>query len=157
MKRFIYGLIIMSLVLAAGCGGSVDSEDVTVSAVVPDGWRANETVGNVVVLEYVNDQGAFFFAAKEGATDKNLENHVEDKKSYYLEQYGDVQWLETAKPSIDGREALEITYIAENYKQREAYVMIGKSVFKFSILAAEEDFQGIMDDYNSILESVKFN
>ncbi len=160
MKRIIFGLLIMSLILMAGCGGggSGGSKDVLVSLDLPEGWRVREE-GTVVLMQCVNDQGGFFSVTKEkGAIGKNLEEHVEHTKSFHEENYRDIEWLGgTEKLRIDGRDAREITYLSNGFKQKDSIVVIHKTLaFRFSIVALEADFEGILDDYQAILDSVKF-
>ncbi len=158
MKKIISLIVVGFLVLGAGCGGSGsgNSRDVSVTIEVPQGWRQRDIQGQIVLFDYTNDQGGFFFVTKEGAVGKNLAEHIVHKKSFYEEQYGNVEWLGTAELSIDGRPAQEITYMANDLKNKDAYVWIGKNVFRFNIVTTEAIFDDIHDDYYSILKSAKF-
>lgn len=159
MKNIISGFLTVFLVLMAACGGGggeAASNGISVSVKLPQGWQARET-GKIVLVEYYTEQGALFSVTKEeGAVGKNLDEHLNNKKAFYVEQYKDVEWLGTEKRRIDGREALEVTFIARGFKQKDAFVQISKSlVLMFSILAPLKSFDSILGDYQEMLDSVK--
>lgn len=162
MKRFIPVFMIVLLVLGWGCGGNGstggngDKKDISVTIEIPPEWEQRKAEGNIILYDLVNNQGGFFFLTKDDAMGKNLEEHVEQKKSFYQKQYKDFELLGTKELSIDGRAALEITYTTNNTKNKDAYVKIGQDVFVFKLVSDEANFDDILDDYHWILESAKF-
>lgn len=162
MKRFIPVFMIVLLVLGWGCGGNGstggndDKKDISVTIEIPPGWEQRKAEGNIILYDLVNNQGGFFFLTKDNAMGKNLEEHVEQKKSFYQKQYKDFELLGTKELSIDGRAALEITYTTNNTKNKDAYVKIEQDVFVFKLVTGEANFDDILDDYHWILESAKF-
>ena len=159
MKKIMSGFLTAFLFLMSACGGGggeAASDDITVSVKLLQGWQARET-GKIVLVEYYTEQGALFSVTKEeGAVGKNLDEHLNNKKAFYVEHYKDVDWLGTEKRRIDGREALEVTFIARGFKQKDAYVQISKSlVLMFIIVAPVNGFESILEDYEEMLDSVK--
>lgn len=103
MKRFAPIFMIALLVLGWGCGGNGgtggndDKKDISVTIEIPSGWEERKVEGNIFLYDFVNNQGGFFFLTKDDAMGKNLEEHVERKKSFYQEQYKDFELLGTKK------------------------------------------------------------
>lgn len=144
----------------SGSDTPAPADEITVTVTAPEGWTAVEPVPAGLLFNYTNSTGASFNGKREKLYEDDLAAYVSYIKPIFEDSFDGLTWEDDRSIQIDGRDAIEINFSFATYgvvmKMAAAYTVIDDDVYYFTFGSMEDGYDSVFPDYESFLNSIKF-